>query len=39
MSKRFKLSRRKSRRVFSKTAMHTDSHNLGSGPVRGGYRF
>jgi len=39
MSKRYKMSRGKSKRVFSASADHVNSKNLQNGLMRGGYRF
>lgn len=38
MSKRFKMSRGKSNRVFAKTAASVNPRNMLS-PMRGGFRF
>ncbi|MUU06574.1 MAG: nonstructural protein [Phascolarctobacterium sp.] len=37
--RRHKMSRRRSRKLFSKTASRTRSKNLRSRPMRGGYRI
>ena len=39
MASRYKLSRGKSKRVFSYTASHINSKNVLSGVMRGGYRI
>ena len=39
MAKRYKLSRGKSKHIFSKHAMHIQSSNLMASPMRGGFRF
>lgn len=37
--KRFKMSRRSSRRQFRRTASHTNSRNIFNSLMRGGYRM
>jgi len=39
MSKRHKMSRKKSKRLFSKTASRTNKRNVGPRPMRGGIRL
>ena len=39
MAKRYKLSRRQSKRSFAHTAGATQSVNLQTAPMRGGFRF
>ena len=39
MPKRHKISRKKSKRLFSKTAAGTNPRNLSSAPMRGGIRL
>lgn len=39
VAKRRRLSRRGSRRLFSKTARRSHSRNLRARPMRGGYRI
>ena len=39
MSKRFKMSKRSSSKVFKKTASKTHKKNLTPPPMRGGYRL
>lgn len=39
MSKRYKMSRSKSKRYFSKTASRTHYRNVYPSPMRGGYRL
>lgn len=39
MAKRFKMSKRKSRRLFTKTASKTHRYNVQRKPMRGGTRL
>ena len=39
MATRYAVNPRKDKRIFTKTAMQTQSANAGSNPMRGGYRF
>ena len=39
MAKRFKMSKGKSKRLFSKTAAHVNAKNLLNSPMRGGFRM
>lgn len=39
MSKRFKPSQRKARKVFTRTAMKVHPKNVAPAPMRGGYRI
>lgn len=39
MKKRFKMSPKKSKKLFSKTASRTHSNNLRAVPMRGGFRI
>lgn len=39
MAKRYKPDQRKAHKVFTKTALHTNSKNLAPMPMRGGYRI
>lgn len=37
--KRFKLPRRRSKRLFTKTAQRVNGRNVAAGPMRGGIRL
>lgn len=37
--KRKKMGRKKSKRLFSKTAQHVHAKNIHSSPMRGGFRI
>jgi len=39
MKKRYKVSRKKSRRLFSRTAQYVHPKNVHAVPMRGGYRL
>ena len=39
MAKRYKMSKRKSRKLFKKTAALTHKKNLRLSPMRGGFRI
>lgn len=39
MAKRYKMSRKKSRKQFSRSAGHTHKKNLMAAPMRGGIRL
>lgn len=39
MSKRHKMGRKRSGKLFTKTARRTNKRNLGFNPMRGGFRM
>jgi len=39
MAMRYKMNRRKSKKLFSKTASRTKKMNVWTSPMRGGYRL